>query len=445
MADFTGWDDMNMQWGDADAIRLNDVWMMLEMFRQAIIERCEKVYPFAYYAYYNFYPGPDEWKTMLLDREKMLNEFPRLSNLKAHIDLLNSQLDNMLNTPFHYRLVWGCFKGAGSYLEFNDGQAADNVRWNEPQDGGVFHVGKVINWGRSQTAVIPVPVSFDTVLNGSILSVTDVTQNFHGWGAPASFQLACASLDKAKLIALTDPDNVDWHSRLSKLDSDALRKWANQFYHMLNLLVMPSASGRIGYGTTVGMEGSTEEDYVEEQRYASVECWGNWSVAYWSGMTEEDWGNNEGLSLEDAWGRSKWTGQNGCAYAYRPEKSYYDPNDPSMGYSEYAVRRRQWFKLVNGNTGAFKDITGVNAKQEMYLYEYPEGGNYLNEIGGQNSWVTLCDMEVPAGDGKSARIESGNIGGIPGSGGWEAELRRVTITAEVDLNSTLNLKFVNAE
>jgi hypothetical protein len=55
--------------------------------------------------------------------------------------------------------------------------------------------------------------------------------------------------------------------------------------------------------------------------------------------------------------------------------------------------------------------------------------------------VTLCDLTVPEGDDKTEKIESGNIDGMPGQGGWQALVRRVTVTAEVDLAKVLDLKF----
>ena len=159
-------------------------------------------------------------------------------------------------------------------------------------------------------------------------------------------------------------------------------------------------------------------------------------------MSDDDWQDAENMTLAEAWARAQWTFQNGCAYALRA-RYHYDPEYPSMGFYESAVRRRQWFKIVSANTGIFLNAE-VQAKQEMYLTEYPANGDYLNELGNQNSWMTLCDLTVPFGEDKSEKIESGNLDNLPGDGGWQAELRRLTISTEIDLGS-LDLKFKNDE
>ena len=239
MAEFSGWNDQGMKGGDADKVRGNSIWVTLEMFRQALVERCREVYPALYYAYYGEYPAADSWKTLVYEQNIMLSEFSPLKPPMTYIKVLNNQLNVMIYTWMSgsNKPVWGHLKGADSYIMISGSQAGSDIRWEDPCGTGSFHAEKTVyySFGGREISVL---ASFDASLNGSVLSMTDVAKGTHSYGAPHSITINMGGLTRAKLITATDPDGIDWYSQLATTNQEALRYWVNQFYQMLNLLTI---------------------------------------------------------------------------------------------------------------------------------------------------------------------------------------------------------------
>lgn len=450
MAEFSGWNDAGMRWGSADALPLDFQWIGLEMFRQAILERCKGVYSVIYKAVTGSTPSEDAWKAGMLGSSAnqilFSNEFKKLADLKTLIDAIDSQISRMLSVQIQYS-NYSAFANTGA-MSINDGQAASYNRTSWADTSTPFHVEGVQNPVRSNggESWAEVPVSCDASIEGSTLHIQSVLAWTHSYGAPFTISMGFAPMTRALLISRTDADGLDWHSRLPIDKSPAtLCKWFFQTYKMLNLLTAPACDGSIGYTTTIanGETVGNPEDYEEQVRSASIMVYGTYHEAYWSGMTDEDWATSSQVSsISEAWDRAQWVNQNGCGYAQHTKTGMgEDPNDYSQGYSEYAVRRRQWYKLMYANGGAFSNAT-VRAKQEALLQAYPFGGTYAAELGAENSWRQLIDATIPTPGGKSSRIEVGNFDGLPAMDGWQAEIVKVTLSSDITLANLLgDLKF----
>lgn len=461
MAGFNGWTDCGMIWHSADSLKLGFEWIALEMIRQAMVERCEAIYPTVYgWVHPGMKPGENDWKNGLLGNlSPFLNPFPALGDLKGYIDGVNRLLNRLLEPHWSGSYAWGIGPNGSVYI--NDGQ--NSGTWQDVNSP--FHVegDRTILSYPTETPLGTVQISCDASLSGNVMRFKSVTAADHSYGAPTNVSIRTDVITRDWLVRKTDADNIDWYGVLqnnSARDSVALRKWFFQVYKMLNLLRYPAVSGSIGFTTTIANPETVDnyDDYKEQCRWATVYSLDGTSLNYYSG--QDSW--EENITLEEAWRRAKWVDENGCGYAYR---SHY----VSLGSADYynASRRRQWYKLMCGNSGTFANAV-VQAKQEAYLQPFgltDVGVDYYSaELGGYHAWRQLIDAPVPSAGGKSALISIGDIDSIPPEAGawqdddsfppdylseipkfrvgsWQAEIVRTTITAELKLWDVFALKF----